>query len=81
MRQRVDVLLPHGVYAEYTSKKGVDSALAASLGAYLRLRKAGGRIVDVASGKVLEEWERLYVPQPALAVRDAVDSLRKLAGL
>ena len=76
---RVDVLLPHNAYVEYTSRKGVALELATALGNYLKWRKAGGRIVDLFTGYVLDEWPRLYTPQAADAFRAATEELRNAA--
>jgi hypothetical protein len=78
---RVDVMLPHDAYAEYTSRKGVDFGMATALGNYLKWRKAGGRIVEVCSGNVIEEWPRIYIPAPTDSFRNVVADLRKAACL
>jgi hypothetical protein len=73
---RVDIILPHGVYAEYTSKSGVDLPLANSLATHLKMHGAGGRIVQVPSGLVLDEWSRTYTPHEVNDYRDIVQAMR-----
>jgi len=73
---RVDVMLPHDVYAEYTSRKGVDRGLATALFNYLKWRKAGGRIVEIPSGVVIDECKREYIPSDLFAFRDQMAALK-----
>ena len=78
---RVDVMLPHNEYAEYTSKAGVDLGMATSLFNYLKWRTAGGRIVELPSGTVIDECERLYTPHLVNDFRDAIAQLKINFGL
>ena len=54
---RVDVLTTIGKYAEYTSKRGVGRPMANSLASGLKMNKTGGRIVELPSGVVVDEWD------------------------
>jgi hypothetical protein len=54
---RVDVLTSIGTYTEYTSKKGVGLAMATSLADGLKRQKNGGRIVELPSGIIKDEWD------------------------
>lgn len=54
---RVDVLTSIGSYSEYTSKRGVGLPMATSLADGLKLQKNGGRIVELPSGRIIDEWE------------------------
>lgn len=78
---RVDVMLPHDVYAEYTSRAGTDLGMATALFNYLKWRKAGGRIVELPSGEVIDECVREYIPHTFHAFRDAIEQLKKNFGL
>ena len=78
---RVNVMLPHDAYAEYTSQKGVDLGMAKSLFNYLKWRKAGGRIVQLPSGIVIDECKREYVPHQVNDFRDAIAQLKINFGL
>lgn len=54
---RVDVLTTIGTYTPYTKKTGVDRlAFATSLADGLKRQKNGGRVVELPSGAVLDEW-------------------------
>ncbi len=74
---RVDVVTPLDSYIEYTSRKGTDLGMATALGNYLKWRKAGGRIVELPSGTVIDEWKREYIPHPATAFRDSMEALKR----
>lgn len=78
---RVDVMLPHDVYAEYTSKAGVDLGMATALFNYLKWRKAGGRIVEQPSGRVIDECKREYIPHTCEDFRDAIAALKLQFGV
>jgi len=56
---RVEILLSlTGTYASYTSLKiPVSFDMAKSLSQYLKRQKSAGRIVEVSSGKVVEQWD------------------------
>lgn len=54
---RVDVLTTIGTYTPYTSKAGVGLAFATSLADGLKRQKNGGRVVELPSGVVKDEWE------------------------
>jgi hypothetical protein len=53
---RVDVLTTIGTYTPYTSKRGVGLPMATSLADGLKRQKNGGRIVELPSGKLIDEW-------------------------
>jgi hypothetical protein len=53
---RVDLMLAIGSYAEYTSKKGTSLAMATSLANGLKRNNTGGRIVELPSNTVIDEW-------------------------
>lgn len=53
---RVDVLTTIGTWACYTALKGTDKAMADSLANGLKRQGAAGRMVELPSGVVLEEW-------------------------
>jgi hypothetical protein len=74
-------MLPHDVYAEYTSRAGVDLGMATALFNYLKWRTAGGRIVELPSGRVLDECKRTYIPHTFHDFRDAIEQLKKNFGL
>jgi hypothetical protein len=78
---RVDVMLPHNVYAEYTGRDGVDLWYATALFNYLKWRKAGGRIVELPSGRVIDECKREYIPHSCEDFRNAIEQLKKNFGL
>jgi hypothetical protein len=74
-------MLPHDVYAEYTSRAGTDLGMATALFNYLKWRKAGGRIVQLPSGIVIDECKREYIPHTFHDFRDAIEQLKKNFGL
>jgi hypothetical protein len=74
---RVDILLPTQGYAEYTSRRGVALAMAESLAAHLKRNQTGGRVVEIPSGLVLDEWPPTGTPQAINATRDRVQELRE----
>lgn len=55
---RVEILMSLTIsYAPYTSlKTPVDLEMAESLGRYLKRQRSPGRIVEVSSGRIIEEW-------------------------
>jgi hypothetical protein len=53
---RVDVLTTIGTYTTYTSERGVGLPMATSLANGLKRQQNGGRIVELPSGKVIDEW-------------------------
>jgi hypothetical protein len=53
---RVDVLTTSGTYTPYTSKRGVSLPFATSLADGLKRQKNGGRVVQLPSGKLIDEW-------------------------
>ena len=54
---RVDVLTTIGTYTPYTKRQGVDRlAFATSLAGGLKRQHNGGRVVELPSGAVLDEW-------------------------
>ena len=72
---RVDQILPTGAYGSYTSKHGVARAFADSLAGHLKRNGTGGRLVELPSGAVVEEWEHKNALKPD-ANRDAIQALR-----
>ena len=77
---RVDLIISTGGYAAYTSPHGIDLPMAQSLASGLKRQSTGGRIVELPSGKVIDEWSFDTVQKSPNAVRDAVQALRD-AGL
>lgn len=73
---RVDIMLPTGKYGEYTSRRGVGLPMATSLADHLKRNQTGGRIVELPSGIVKDEWAHRTEEKPATAVRDAIQALR-----
>jgi hypothetical protein len=53
---RVDLIVSTGDYASYTSGKGTSLAMAQSLASGLKRQETGGRIIELPSGTVLEQW-------------------------
>jgi hypothetical protein len=54
---RVDILTTIGIYAEYTTRKGVGLAFAKSLVDGLKRQGAPGRLVEVPTEIVMDEWD------------------------
>jgi hypothetical protein len=73
---RVDLVISTGSYAPYTSRKGTDLGMAKSLAENLKRQSTGGRIVELPSGTVVEEWSFGTVQKSPNAVRDAIQALR-----
>jgi hypothetical protein len=73
---RVDLVISTGGYAPYTSREGTDLGMAQSLAAGLKRQSTAGRIVELPSGAVVEEWGSDLLPKSPNAVRDAVQALR-----
>jgi hypothetical protein len=73
---RVDLVISTGGYAPYTSREGTDLGMARSLAAGIKKQSTGGRIVELPSGVVLEEWSFDTVQKSPNALRDAVQALR-----
>ncbi len=63
-------------YESFSGRLPVTRAMAGSLAEHLRRSRAGGRVVEVKTGEVIDEWERTYVPEPADALRDRIQALR-----
>jgi hypothetical protein len=72
---RVDVIVPTGGYVEYTSRRGVAKGMATSLADHLKRNGAGGRMVELPSGEVLDEWARKAPASPDTE-RDKIQALR-----
>lgn len=53
---RVDLIISTGSYAPYTSGKGTSRGMADSLASGLKRQETGGRIVELPSGTVLDQW-------------------------
>jgi len=53
--------------------------MATSMATHLKRSKAGGRIVEAATGVVIEEWPRTYTPEPPGAMRARVQAIRDAA--
>ena len=53
---RVDLIISTGSYASYTSGKGTSLGMAQSLASGLKRQETGGRIVELPSGTILEQW-------------------------
>jgi hypothetical protein len=55
---RVDIFIPGtGSYTPYTAPKGTGLPLCESLASHLKRNGAGGRIIELPSGVVKEEWK------------------------
>jgi hypothetical protein len=74
---RVDQTLPTGGYGTYTSPHGVGFSMAESLAAHLKKHGTGGRIVELPSGNVIEEWAQTGERKSPSAARDAIQALRE----
>jgi hypothetical protein len=74
---RVDVLSVETETYETYSGGAVPLTLgmATSLATHLKRSKAGGRVVEMLSGRVIDEWERTYTPNPTPS-RERVQALR-----
>jgi len=73
---RVDLVSAStGGYIGYTSPKGTSLGMAQSLAEGLKRQGTGGRIVELPSGTVTEEWG-FDAPLKSQNVRDAVQALR-----
>lgn len=53
---RVDVLTTLGTYTTYTSKGGTSLPMATSLADGLKRQHNGGRVVELPSGVIKDEW-------------------------
>lgn len=78
---RVDVLAVETEVYEtfYGGLVPCTAAMALSMAEHLKRAKAGGRIVEIPSEKVIEVWSRAYTPEPN-TVRERVQALREAAG-
>jgi len=77
---RVDLVISTGNYASYTSREGTDLGMAQSLATGLKRQSQGGRIVELPSGNVIDEWACGVAFESPNALRDAVKALREASG-
>jgi len=63
-------------FESFSGRLPVTRAMADSLAEHLRRSKAGGRVVEMRTGEIVDEWERAYVPEDANALRDRIQAMR-----
>jgi hypothetical protein len=63
-------------YESFSGRLPVTRAMADSLAEHLRRSKAGGRVVEVRTGEVVDEWARAYAPEDPNALRDRIQAMR-----
>ena len=70
-----------GHFVPYTPSRGIEFDMAESLVAHLkRSSKTSGRLVEMPTGLILDEWKFPFKLVSPNATRDKVQALRKAAG-
>lgn len=75
---RVELVISTGSYFPYSGKEGIELSMATSLATGLKRQQSAGRVVELPSGKVVDEWDnRETKTSPSSTVRDRVQALRE----